>query len=181
VKNSFVSRLHSRQRRLRKKRGYWRADSKTFYSAGSGNSYLERLKSRQLRLATKKRFRPQQFDKYIGGQKIDVCPRCGTSDGDYRTAYFYERINRFNGRVYGYAMHVHHRNYDRLTQQNVELKCCYVKRNIYEESHGDRLPVDAPVLNHFYLQRDGATVHDKMLYVLPEEYVDHKLKWGYGK
>jgi len=181
--NSFVERLHVRRDRLRAKKIDARIQRGVYYNGkSSGNSFVERLRAYERRLESKRKYNNNTREfVYVGQSLLDECPVCKSRLGNYIRAVTLRVGNRFTGRVYGFATYIQHRVYDRAKQVTKEVKFCYCARNLYDVSHGDRLPIDAPVLEHFYLQRDGQVVHDKKEYVLPSEFVDPCLKWGYGK
>ena len=182
VVNSYVERLHSRQRRLKYRIERRSHIMKCRNKSVCENSYVARLAAyRHLRERQNRFIREKRQFVYLGQKLLDVCPVCDSKLGDYIRAVTLKVQNRFTGRVYGFATYIHHRKYDRVKQVTKEVKFCYCARNLYEESHGDKLPLNAPVLKHLYLQRDGIVEHDKTLYVLPSEYVDPLLKWGYGR
>lgn len=150
--NSYVVRLRRYRHNLAiHRKNYLRRNPSALMNNRVLNSYVERLRSFRRRRLTQRRSAKRILELNILLRRhIQRCPVCKSSEGKptFRVA---AHRNRFTGRVYGFYMSVAHN----MKQSDGSYKTvqCYVRRNLYEEAFNDPLPLDAPVLEHFYFQR----------------------------
>jgi len=158
AKNSYIERLASYHKLLKYRRKQKIRIRNRIPHSGF-NSFVHRLSVRRLRLKSRLRFSKVCGLKYLFQKPIKVCPRCGTKKGKYLYAKFYENIRHDIEKVYGFYIQVHHIFIDKFGKRRTEV--CYVRRNI---GFNSGLPIDAPVLDHFYKLRE----------------TDIKYCWGYN-